>query len=66
VLAGHGEPTTSAIFPELVEYIKAAKQTFESNIGPEGMKATMIEKYPHYRYPEMLDFSNIYLYFWKW
>jgi glyoxylase-like metal-dependent hydrolase (beta-lactamase superfamily II) len=66
VLAGHGEPTDTSIFPELVTYIRTAKEVFESGVGPEGMKSTMIEKYPSYRYPEMLDFSNIYLYFWKW
>ena len=32
----------------------------------EVMKATMLAKYPHYRYQEMLDFSNVYLFFWKW
>jgi glyoxylase-like metal-dependent hydrolase (beta-lactamase superfamily II) len=66
VLAGHGEPTDSSIFPKLVDYIKVAKQTFESNPGPEKMKATMIEAFPTLRYPEMLDFSNTYLFFWKW
>lgn len=66
VLAGHGEPTTPAIFPELVEYVRQAKVAYETGKGPEYLKATMAEKYPNYRLPDMLDFANVYLYYWKW
>jgi glyoxylase-like metal-dependent hydrolase (beta-lactamase superfamily II) len=66
VLVGHGEPTDASIFAKCAEYVKVAKRTFESNPGPEKMKASMIEAFPTLRYPEMLDFSNTYLYFWRW
>jgi glyoxylase-like metal-dependent hydrolase (beta-lactamase superfamily II) len=66
VLCGHGEPTGPAIFEEMIGAVAAAKKAFESGIGPEGLKATMLNKYPHYRVPEVLDFANVFLYFRTW
>jgi hypothetical protein len=66
VLAGHGAPTDSTIFPELIEYIGYAKQLFESGVGEVELKQKLIEKYPTYRITQMLDFANVFLYHRTW
>ena len=66
VLAGHGEPADSAVFQEMIEYIKYSKKLFESGINEDELKQKLIEKYPNYRVTELLDISNIFLYHRTW
>lgn len=66
ILPGHGKATDSAIFPELIEYIKYVKGLFESGIEENALKAAVRQQYPHYRVPGMLDLANMFLYHQDW
>lgn len=66
ILAGHGEPTTPAIFAELIEYIRLAQKLFESGIEENALKQELRTAYPHYRVPEMLDLMTLFLYHRTW
>ena len=66
ILSGHGEPTDSTIIPELIEYISYAKRIFQEGSGDEKQKRKLMERYPHYCVPEMLDLSNLFLYHHDW
>ena len=66
VLPGHGEPTDKSVLREVIEYVQYAKGLFEGGVGEVALKQKLMEKYPNYRVPEMLDISNVFLYHRNW
>lgn len=62
VLPGHGEPTDSSVFAELIAYLADSKQLLVEATGPDDLKRKVMERYPDYRIPMMLDFSMFTLY----
>lgn len=67
VLPGHGEPMEAAALDRVIAYLRDAKEVLDSIPGKEQqIKQKLIEKYPGYRYPEMIDISNVYLYHRTW
>ncbi|MCK9460308.1 MAG: MBL fold metallo-hydrolase [Proteobacteria bacterium] len=66
LLAGHGEPTSTGILGELLEYIEFAKGRFEAGAGEQSLRRELVERYPGYRVPEMLDLMSLFLYHRTW
>jgi len=66
VLSGHGEPTNSSIFPEIIGYIEYAQQIFEAGSSEVEQKQKLMDKYPTYRVSEVLDISNVFLFHRDW
>lgn len=62
VIPGHGEPTDSGIFDRCMTFLQAAREVFQSTTDPEQFKAQLIERFPEYRLPLLLDFSAMTLY----
>jgi glyoxylase-like metal-dependent hydrolase (beta-lactamase superfamily II) len=66
VIPGHGEPTTPAVFEEMITYIQFAKQLFDSGANDKTFKQALMQKYPTYRVEQLLDISNLFLYHRDW
>ncbi len=62
VLVGHGFNSDSSILEEMIEYLNFAQLHFDPELDPEAYKDIMVNKYPHYKVPRMLDVSNMFLY----
>ncbi len=62
VLVGHGCKSDASIFEEMIEYLNFAQIHFDPALEPETFKDIIIDKYPQYRVPRMLDVSNMFLY----
>lgn len=66
ILPGHGEPTDAAVLETVIEYVSFAKKLFESGVTPDEFRSTLLGRYPHFRVPEIVDFSVVFLYFRNW
>lgn len=66
VLAGHGEPTDMQMITANIAYVQAAKQLFETVPDEHELKQQLRARFPTLRLPEMLDFSNVFLYHRTW
>lgn len=62
VLPGHGAPTDTRIFPELRAYLRAVRQIHAEATGAADFKQRVMDAYPHYQLPLLLDFSVATLY----
>jgi hypothetical protein len=61
-LVGHGEPAQASVLESVLSYVEDAKQIHESVDSGEDLKAGLVDKYPTYRAPILLDISNSFLY----
>ncbi len=62
VLVGHGEPADISVYDKNIEYLKFAKSAFKSAKSGDELKKKLLEKFPEYRVPVIVDISNAYLY----
>ncbi|GGJ52136.1 MBL fold metallo-hydrolase [Deinococcus roseus] len=62
VIPGHGDPTDSSVFDRSIGFLKDAQQVFETAKDHQEFKARLIELYPHYKLPMLLDMSVLTLY----
>jgi len=60
ILPGHGLPAGPAVFAEMIEYLDAAREL----LGDDGQayKQAIIERFPAYAVPFVIDISNFYLF----
>lgn len=60
VLPGHGPPAGQAVLAEMVEYLEVAREL----LGDDGAanKQAMIERFPTYKSPFVIDIGNYYLF----
>ncbi|ADL50220.1 MBL fold metallo-hydrolase [Clostridium cellulovorans] len=62
VIPGHGEPTDSSIIDENINYIIEAKGIIKTSKDSDEFKNRMIEKFPDYEIPLMLDMTAYFIY----
>jgi glyoxylase-like metal-dependent hydrolase (beta-lactamase superfamily II) len=60
VLPGHGLPAGPSVFEEMAEYLQAAREL----LGDDGQayKQAIIERFPAYKIPFVIDIGNYYLF----
>ena len=60
ILPGHGLPAGQAVLAEMAEYLQAAREL----LGDDGQayKQAIIERFPTYRIPFIIDIGNYYLF----
>lgn len=62
VLAGHGEPTDTTIFKTMETYLVDASKILKTVDNGKDLKQALVEKYPDYRAPILLDISGALLF----
>ncbi|TYQ13282.1 UNVERIFIED_CONTAM: glyoxylase-like metal-dependent hydrolase (beta-lactamase superfamily II) [Acetivibrio alkalicellulosi] len=62
IIPGHGEPTDASLLDENIKYLKAAKEIIISSKSGEEFKTKIMEEYPEYRVPFLLDMTAYLLY----
>lgn len=62
VIPGHGESADSSIIDENINYIIEAKNVIKASKNGDEFKNKMLEKFPDYEVPLMLDMSAYFLY----
>lgn len=62
VLPGHGDPTDSSIFSEMIEYLKFAKQKVAEGLRGEDLIGAIQNQFPDYGLPLTLHMSNYMLF----
>ncbi|NEB04176.1 MBL fold metallo-hydrolase [Streptomyces sp. SID13726] len=60
VLPGHGLPAGQAVFAEMAEYLEAARELLGDD--GEAYKQAIIERFPSYGSPFVIDIGNYYLF----
>jgi glyoxylase-like metal-dependent hydrolase (beta-lactamase superfamily II) len=66
IVPGHGAPCDARVIPGMVEYIRAARELFESGVSEEAFKAGMLQRYPGLQGADLVDYSLIFLYHSDW
>jgi len=62
IVPGHGEPVGPDVLGQVSDYVKFAKQQFESGGNADAFKAALHERYPNLRGDELMDYSVFFLY----
>ncbi len=62
ILVGHGFNGNKTLFDDMIAYLSFTKELFEAGVEPEKLRLKIIEKYPDYQVPRMLDVSNMFLF----
>ncbi|TDO35605.1 glyoxylase-like metal-dependent hydrolase (beta-lactamase superfamily II) [Kribbella sp. VKM Ac-2527] len=60
ILAGHGLPANRSVYAELSQYLMDARELLGDD--GEAYKKAIVDRYPDYRAPAMIDIANQYLF----
>lgn len=62
IFVGHGKPSDSRLFQENIDYLKFVIQAYNSSESFTAFKTSMVQQFPEYKLPFILDLAEPYLY----
>lgn len=62
VIPGHGVRGDSSLFDKVIDYLANSKEIYNSVSNGAELKGKIMEKYPDYKIPLMLDMSSYFVY----
>lgn len=62
IFVGHGKPSDSRLFQENIDYLKFVIQAYDNSEYFAEFKKSMIQQFPDYKLPFILDLAESYLY----